>query len=484
MSDPSTPTAIDGTRPAPSLSDAERLLTEARDPLLGQVIQDRYLIVRKLGEGGMGRVYEAEHTVVKRRIAIKCLHAQYASNSDVLGRFLREAQAAGSIGNEHVVDVLDMGRMADGAPFMALEYLDGRDLADVLRADGPMPIGRAVRIMQQVCSAVGAAHEKGIVHRDLKPENVFLIARGTNTDFVKVLDFGIAKFLTGEGGGSRTGTGVMVGTPEYMSPEQIEDTKSVDHRSDLYALGVILYTALAGRPPFRTESVAKLAYEVCTLPPPPLRGVRPDVPEALASAVEQLLAKTPDARIQSAREVSERLSPFAALDAAPVAGSTTLPARSSAIAPPVTAPAATRRWPLAVTAVAISLVVAAGVAWRSQSRPAPRPMLTPSPTVIAAPPAFAEPPPIVEAAVAPPPAALPPVAPTTEPAPITAADEPTGHRHGRHRRDPPATASATTSLARPAAPAAPAPAAPSEPRPAPVPPASHGRLLDINLDPH
>ncbi|MBK6534517.1 MAG: serine/threonine protein kinase, partial [Deltaproteobacteria bacterium] len=304
MTDPSTPTAVDGTRPAPALSDAERLLTEARDPLLGQLIQDRYLVVRKLGEGGMGRVYEAEHTLVKRRMAIKCLHAQYASNSDVLGRFLREAQAAGSIGNEHIVDVIDMGRMADGAPFMALEFLDGRDLADVLKEFGQLPIGRAVRVMRQVCDAVGAAHERGIVHRDLKPENVFLIARGANPDFVKVLDFGIAKFLSGESGGGRTGTGVMVGTPEYMSPEQIEDTKNVDHRSDLYALGVILYTALAGRPPFRTESIAKLAYEVCTLPPPPIRDARPDLPPALAAVIEQLLAKTPDARIQSAREVS------------------------------------------------------------------------------------------------------------------------------------------------------------------------------------
>ena len=172
---------------------AADFIADARDPLEGSVVQDRYRIVRRLGEGGMGRVYEGEHLLVKRRVAIKCLHAHYASRPDVLGRFLREAQAASAIGNEHIVDVLDLGKMPDGSPFMAMEFLAGRDLRQTLDELGTLPVGRAARIVRQVCDAVAAAHEKAIVHRDLKPENVFLIQRGDNPDFVKVLDFGIAK---------------------------------------------------------------------------------------------------------------------------------------------------------------------------------------------------------------------------------------------------------------------------------------------------
>nr|MBK7066680.1 serine/threonine protein kinase [Deltaproteobacteria bacterium] len=480
MTDPSAPTAIDGTRPARALSDAERLLTEARDPLLGQVIQDRYLVVRKLGEGGMGRVYEAEHTLVKRRVAIKCLHAQYASNSDVLGRFLREAQAAGSIGNEHIVDVLDMGRMDDGAPFMALEFLDGRDLADVLKEFGQLPIGRAVRVMRQVCDAVGAAHERGIVHRDLKPENVFLVQRGTNPDFVKVLDFGIAKFLSGEGGGARTGTGVMVGTPEYMSPEQIEDTKNVDHRADLYALGVILYTALAGRPPFRTESIAKLAYEVCTLPPPPIRDARPDLPPALAAVIEQLLAKTPDARIQSAREVSERLLPFADLDGEPVRGSAPDSPWSSTILAPVVLPPRKPRWWIAAAVLGVAGVLALAVAARSGGTRAlppssaavapPTPVALPSPQEPPAPPPPEPPPPTAA-----------PVVPVAAEAPVAPDESERGHHRGRRHPAAPTAGSAPASTTAAPAPAQPA-TAPSSETPTPQRP-PRGQLLDINLDP-
>ena len=297
-------------------TESEESIVEARDPLLGLVVQDRYRVVRKLGEGGMGRVYEGEHLLVKRRVAIKCLHAQFASNAEVLQRFLREAQAASAIGNEHIVDVMDMGRLPDGAPFMVMEFLEGRSLGDVILEDGPLPVGRAVRIMRQICAAVEAAHAKSIVHRDLKPDNVFLIKRGDDPDFVKVLDFGIAKFLN-DASGARTGTGVMVGTISFMAPEQVEGLKDIDHRADLYALGGILYTALTQRLPFEAESIARLAFEVCMVPAPDVRALRPDLPVALGEIVQNLLAKSPAERLQRCAALRDALAPFTTLDEAP-----------------------------------------------------------------------------------------------------------------------------------------------------------------------
>jgi serine/threonine protein kinase len=229
-------------------------LAPAVDPNLGTVLQERYRIVRKLGEGGMGRVYEGEHILIKRRVAIKCLHAQYATDAEVVARFHREALAATSIGNEHIVEVTDMGRFPDGAVYMVLEFLEGRDLGDEIDANGPLAVGRAVRITRQICDALSAAHGKGIIHRDLKPENVYLIRRGRDSDFVKVLDFGISKFRDGTDG-AKTGTGVMIGTPHTMAPEQIEGLKDIDHRLDIYAIGVILYMALIGAPPFQAETI-------------------------------------------------------------------------------------------------------------------------------------------------------------------------------------------------------------------------------------
>lgn len=299
-------------------AEAEEMIVEAPDPLIGATVQDRYRVVRKLGEGGMGRVYEAEHLLVKRRVAVKCLHGQYASRPDVLQRFLREAQAASTIGNEHIVDVLDMGRMPDGAPFMAMEFLAGKDLGEAIACDGAFTVGRISRIIQQVCAAVQAAHDKGIVHRDLKPENIFLVRRGEDRDYVKVLDFGIAKFLHDAGGDLRTGTGVMIGTATFMAPEQMEGAKDVDHRADLYALGVILFAGLASRVPFQSESIARLAYDVCMIPAPDVRTFRPDVPADLAAIVAKLLEKSREDRIQTARELAAAIVPFSMIEDAPV----------------------------------------------------------------------------------------------------------------------------------------------------------------------
>jgi serine/threonine-protein kinase len=290
----------------------EGLVTPGADPRIGMVLQDRYRIVRLLGEGGMGAVYEGEHVLIKRRVAIKCLHAQFATNPQIVARFHREALAATSIGNEHIIEVTDMGRFPDGSVYMVLEFLEGKDFAHAIEDGGPMPLGRVVHITEQVCDALGAAHAKGIVHRDLKPENVFLITRSGDSDFVKVLDFGISKFKDeGEGGGhSMTRTGTRMGTPYYMSAEQAEGKKDVDHRADIYALGVMVFRALTGVYPFDDESFPMLILKICTAPPPSLRHYRPDLPQEVEDIVNKLLAKKREERFQSCEEIKAAFAPY------------------------------------------------------------------------------------------------------------------------------------------------------------------------------
>ncbi len=296
------------------------------DPRIGAVLQDRYRILRKLGEGGMGAVYEGEHLLIGRRVAIKCLHAHYASNPEVVARFQREALAATAIGHPNIIECTDMGRFPDGAPFMVLEFLGGRDWATELEEGGPQSLGVVVHIASQVCDALDAAHAKGIVHRDLKPENIFLVRRGGDAHVVKVLDFGISKMQdvaggigAGAPGRGMTKTGMAMGTPHYMPPEQARGAKDIDHRADVYALGVILYQALSGQLPFAAESFPMLVLKVCTEAPSPLSAVRADLPEAVVSLVARMLEKDPAARPSSCGEVKAVLAPFASdLRAPPV----------------------------------------------------------------------------------------------------------------------------------------------------------------------
>ena len=288
-------------------------MATADDPRLGQLVSDRYRILRRIGEGGMGVVYEAEHVTIRRRVAIKCLHAHLAGKEDIARRFRREAQAVTAIGHRNIVDVTDMGNFDDGGVYMVLEYLDGRDLAAEIARSGPLVIGRLVRIMGQLCDALGAAHHKGIIHRDLKPENVFLIERDGDPDFVKVVDFGISKFRDGLDGAisQMTRTGTTVGTPYYMAPEQAQGHKDVDHRVDIYALGVILFRALTGQHPFDDASYPMLVLKICTEAPPPLRRYRLDVPPELEAVVLRLLAKDRSERPPSCDAVKQLLAPFA-----------------------------------------------------------------------------------------------------------------------------------------------------------------------------
>ncbi len=299
---------------------SEELLQPAAqdDPKVGMVLQDRYRIVRKIGEGGMGAVYEGEHVLIKRRVAIKCLHSQFATNPEIVARFHREALAATSIGHQNIIEVTDMGRFDDGSVFMVLEFLLGRDWSDDIDETGAQPLGKTLHILDQVCDALTAAHAKGIIHRDLKPENIYLIERGNDPDFVKVLDFGISKFKDSAGGGKgMTQTGTTLGTPYYMAPEQAQGKKDIDNRADIYSLGVILFQALTGQYPFDDESYPMLVLKICTEPPPPLRLYRPDLPEELELLIAKLLAKDPNERFSDCESLKAALQQFRSIQDTP-----------------------------------------------------------------------------------------------------------------------------------------------------------------------
>ncbi len=286
------------------------LAASSRDPRIGQLVQDRYRIVRKIGEGGMGAVYEGEHTVIRRKVAIKCLHAQYATNQEMVNRFQREAMAANTVRHPNIVEVTDMGRFEDGAVFMVLEFLEGSELSGLLKGEGALPLSRVVHIIGQACDALAAAHEHGIVHRDLKPDNIFILPRGEEgRDFVKVLDFGIAKFRE-SGGSGMTRTGMTMGTPNYMAPEQAQASKDLDHRADIYSLGVILFHCITGQLPYDDESFPMLMVKVVSFPAPRLSSLVPQIPPQIDELVHRMLAKSPAMRPSNCKEVKAVLSQF------------------------------------------------------------------------------------------------------------------------------------------------------------------------------
>ncbi len=302
--------------------DWEREQEEAEQALLnervGLVVGGRYKIVRTLGAGGMGGVYVAEHELIGKTVALKCLHKEYTRDKDLVERFKREARAATAIGNEHIVDVTDMGDLPDGAPFLVMEFLSGTTLSGLMEDVGAMRIPRAIHIVRQVCDALGAAHEKGIVHRDLKPENVFLTKRGNDPDFVKVLDFGISKIHSGDRPDrGLTRTGMAIGTPTYMSPEQAQGLRDVDARTDVWALGVILYEMLTGHRPFEADSYPMLLMRIVGSDPDAVTKWRKDVPPELSAIVMRCLEKPVGTRMQTMRELEVALQKFSSSDSAP-----------------------------------------------------------------------------------------------------------------------------------------------------------------------
>jgi serine/threonine protein kinase len=282
---------------------------QAADALAGQLVGGRYRLHRKIGKGGMGVVYEAEHVGLDKRVAVKFLLDRFTDDPEVVERFHREARTASRIGQDHIIDVTDVGS-DDGRPYIVMELLEGQDLGHVLADSGPMPAQRAVKVVRQILRGLDAAHGKGIVHRDMKPENVFVVQKGSDPDFVKIMDFGISKILAANESKVRlTATGAVIGTPVYMAPEQALAQAELDHRVDIYAVGVMLFELLAGRPPFLANNYLGLVTQHLNAPPPSLATFRPDVPAALVAAVAKALEKDPAKRFQTAAEMARALPP-------------------------------------------------------------------------------------------------------------------------------------------------------------------------------
>jgi serine/threonine-protein kinase len=284
------------------------------ESLVGTVLGGRYFIERLIGEGGMGAVYQANHTHMHKRLAVKVLHPEMSRMPEVVARFEREAMAAAHIEHPNVATATDFGKLDDGSFFLVLEYVEGKSLREAIQ-DGRMDLGRALHVMRQIASALGRAHGLGIVHRDLKPENVMLVARDGDADFAKVLDFGIAKVPVGElvgehkvPGQALTQLGMVYGTPEYMAPEQALG-QAVDPRADLYALGVITFEMITGNRPFEHESKVTLLGMHVTAPIPSMLERAPDanVPQEVDAIVKRLLAKEATARFADAKELLEAI---------------------------------------------------------------------------------------------------------------------------------------------------------------------------------
>jgi len=269
----------------------------------------KYRLLRYLAAGGMGVVYEAQHTLVGRRFAIKLLHSDLAAQRGSLERFQREAQAAGALESEHVASVLDFGVAEDGSPFMVMEYLAGESVRSLLDRCQRVPVARATDMVVQACRGVGAAHRNGIVHRDLNPQNLFVCRRDDGTDLVKVLDFGIAKLESIESAETRTGT--IMGTPAYLAPEQARGEKAVDHRADVYGLGAVLYELLSGKKPHPGDSHNAILHHICTQPALPLEAEALGLPAELVAGVQRALASNPAERQASAEELARDVAPWA-----------------------------------------------------------------------------------------------------------------------------------------------------------------------------
>ncbi len=297
-----TPTPMSFVRPGPGA-----------DPYIGTIVSDRYRVLSKLGEGGMGVVYLAEHILIEKKVALKILGEDFARKSDLVARFMQEAKAASRIGHENIVDISDFGQTASGSVFFAMEHLVGSDLATAIRDDGPMQFSRVLPIVQQITRALAAAHGKGIIHRDMKPENVFIITKNGKRDFVKILDFGIAKMSAIDEPNERlTRTGMIFGTPEYMSPEQARGDRP-DHRVDVYALGCIIYEMLTGDVPFHAETFMGVLTKHMFEMPQPI-GVLVPVPADVEAVVMRALAKNRDERYQSMRELADALTACSGTD--------------------------------------------------------------------------------------------------------------------------------------------------------------------------
>jgi serine/threonine-protein kinase len=356
----------------------------------------------------MGVVYEATHLRLRQRVALKVLLPDLLARPDVVARFEREARAALSLSGEHVARVLDVDTLPDGLPYMVMEYLEGRDLAQELATRGPLPAHEAVGYVLEACAAMTIAHRAGTVHRDLKPGNLFLTAQGEGRVVLKVIDFGISK-VADDDAISVTSTYSALGTAPYMSPEQVRSAKNADARSDIWSLGVILHELIAGKPPFEGENVPTVVAAIIADPPKPLRAVRPDAPAGLEAAILKCLQKDREQRFADVEELAAAIAPYvdpnARFDESIAAAAVETP--STAVAAPRRGPAAKVVGGLLLAACAAGALVLARA--RTPQVVTPEPPSPAAAAVIAAP------------VLAPPP---PPAAPEPAPAPVAAPEPP------------------------------------------------------------
>jgi serine/threonine-protein kinase len=279
-------------------------------PKTGDVIAGKYQIEKIVGEGGMGVVFAAHHLMLDQRVAVKVLLVDAARGEEVVERFVREAQAAARVKSDHVVRVMDAGSLDNGLPFLVMEHLEGCDLAELLSLDGPLELADVCDYTLQVLAALGQAHAAGIVHRDLKPANIFLRARDVGPNLVKILDFGISKQESERARWKQLTGQACLGTPAYMSPEQLRSSKSVDSRADLWSLGVVMYELLTGELPFDGESPGEIFAAILEKTPTPLAVRRADVPAALGLVITRALQRDRDARFADAAEFARAVAPF------------------------------------------------------------------------------------------------------------------------------------------------------------------------------
>ncbi len=277
---------------------------------VGDVIASKYEVTGLLGAGGMGYVISARHIELGEMVALKFLRPEALAHAELVERFAREARAAAKIRSEHIANVFDVGTLTDGTRFIVMEYLDGKDLADHLHQEGALPISVAVEYVMQACEALSAAHANGIVHRDIKPENLFLTQQAQGMHTIKVLDFGISKIALPRGKRDLVRTQMALGSPVYMSPEQIRRSDQVDARSDIWAVGCVLFELLTGVTAFDEPSLLELSAAILEREPVPLQTLRPDAPIELEDVVLRCLTKNPDDRYQNVAELAAALYPF------------------------------------------------------------------------------------------------------------------------------------------------------------------------------
>jgi len=289
-------------------SNVDDLVVDVKE---GDILAGKYRVDRVLGIGGMGVVVQATHTVLQDRVALKFLLPELLENEATSARFLREAQAAVRIKSPHVARVTDVGTLDNGAPYMVMEFLEGQDLGSLLDLEGPLGVETAVVFALQACEAVAAAHANGIIHRDIKPANLFLTQGPDQRPVLKVLDFGISKVANRDGVGSLTQTHTAMGSPLYMSPEQMRSAKTVDSRTDIWSLGIVLYEMLTGTLPFVADTMPQLCALILETEPPSLETAVPDLPDGLDEVVLKALSRNPDERYQDLGEFALAIAPYA-----------------------------------------------------------------------------------------------------------------------------------------------------------------------------